>query len=458
MIARLALLIPLLPLAAVAQIQVFVLNGTTLTLAGSTLQVGTAAVGDSIQTQFRVKNSGSLDVALSVSLSGDAAFNIQCQPAPYVPPGLESAFCTAFTPVAAGSYAATLRVNGISISLTGNVQSSAQLLLSGTTTPLLFGSTINFGSVAIQQPVTQGFVLNNASPSSLLVKSVAVSGAGFSGPAGATFPASIGSGRSVKFQVTFTPQTGTPYQGTLTVDGRSFVLAGQGLDPPLPSASIVFGPGAAASGQQDNVSIPLASASAIAGSGTLKMSFAPAADIPPGTSDPAILFVAGPHYQESVSIAPGATTALIDGQSSIGFQTGTTAGTITFSLSLGFATPQQTTLTIPPGLISLDSVTAVRIPGELDISIAGFDNTYTASGVTFTFYDLKNNPLTQGAMNVDATGEFQPYFKSTQYGGMFQMLLKFPVAGDITQIGSVAVRIVNSVGTTSWPNPITITN
>lgn len=97
MITRTILFASLLPLSAVAQLQVFVLNGTSQTAVGSSLSVGTVAIGDTIETQFRVRNSGNVDVPLVVSLSG-AGFAIQCTPSPYVPPNAESAFCVDLLP------------------------------------------------------------------------------------------------------------------------------------------------------------------------------------------------------------------------------------------------------------------------------------------------------------------------------------------------------------------------
>jgi hypothetical protein len=132
------------------------------------------------------------------------------------------------------------------------------------------------------------------------------------------------SGFTVKFQ----PAAGQAYQGALAVDQRSFVLTGQGLNPPLPGASILFGSSVGQSAQQNNVSIPLASASQISGTGTLTMTFQPGVQ---GISDdPAVQFLSGPPREASITISPGDTYAKFDGgQQDLAFQTGTTAGTIT---------------------------------------------------------------------------------------------------------------------------------
>jgi hypothetical protein len=431
------------------------LNGTTLTPVGSFLSVGPAAPGDTIQIQFRVQNPGSLSVPLAVSLSSDGAFVIQCNASPYVPPLEESAFCVDFTPTAAGSYSASLKVNAIVILLTGNAVAGASLTLSGSTTPLVYGATIDFGSGVVRATQTKTFALSNPNNGDLTVNSVTVSGSGFGGPTGQAFPALIGPGQSVQFQVSFKPESGTPYQGALTVDNRVFTLTGQGLVPALPDASIVFVSSVGASAQQNSLTIPLASASGRSGTGTLTMAFQPS--IVGVTDDAAIQFLSGPFRIATVSIAAGATSATIGGKSSMAFQTGTTAGTITFTLTLEDNVPQQTSLTIPPVPIILDTATAVRQLGALDIAFSGFDNTYSASQMVFTFYDLKGNALPQGAIDVNGGASFQQYFATTQAGGSFALLATFPVTGDTSQIGFVTAQISNSIGTTTTQQ-ITIAN
>jgi ASPM-SPD-2-Hydin domain-containing protein len=437
----------LLPLSAFAQLQVFVLNGTTLTPVGSFLSVGPAAPGDTIQIQFRVQNPGSQSVPLTVSLSSDGAFTIQCNASPYVPPLEESAFCVDFSPTAAGSYSASLKVNAMVILLTGNAVAGASLTLSGSTTPLVYGATIDFGSAAVGATQTKTFALSNPNNGDLTVNSVIVSGSGFGGPTGQVFPAQIGPGQSITFEVAFKPQAGTPYQGALTVDNRAFTLTGQGLVPPLPDASIVFASSVGASAQQNSLTIPLASASGRSGTGTLTLAFQPS--VAGVTDDAAIQFLSGPFRIATVSIATGATSATIGGLPSMAFQTGTTAGIITFTLTLENNSPQQTSLTIPPAPVILDTATAVGLLGSLNVAFSGFDNTYSASQLAFTFYDLTGKALPQGVINADAGSAFQQYFATTQAGGSFALLATFPVTGNGAEIGFVTVQIANSIGTTT---------
>jgi hypothetical protein len=289
----------------------------------------------------------------------------------------------------------------------------------------------------------QAFLLTNQGKASITVPVVSVSGPGFRGPIGTTAPISLAAGQSVPFQIAFEPQSSQPLTGTLVIDQRSFVLTGLGLDPPLPGASIVFGSQTVTSAQQISISIPLASASVVSGSGTLNMAFHPS--VPGATDDAAIQFMTGAKRNATVNISAGDTVGKFGTQPSILFQTGTTAGTIVFTLTLPNST-QQASLTITPAAINFDSATGVRRAANLDVSLTGFDNTYSASQLSFTFYDKKGATMQPGVIRVDASSDFRLYFAASQVGGAFALLATFPVSGDATQVGSVDVQIVNSVG------------
>ena len=451
MIPRLLLFASLLPLCALAQLQVFEFDGTNYTPVGAVVNIGTAAPGDTIITRFRVRNMGSAPVVLqTISLAGEG-FTIRSSPSlpytlsPYVGPTSEAEIDTNFSPTIVASYSATLAINSTSVILQGTAAPTAVLTLQGSNTPLQAGATVGFGSVAVGSKQTQGFLLSNTGTASITVGTLTVSGAAFTGPIGLTAPVQLQPGQTATFQVTFAPQSGTLAQGVLTVDSRTFNLTGQGLAAPLPSATINFASTVGGSAQQNSISISLASASQVSGTGTLTLSFQ--SSVSGVTDDPAVQFLSGPLRKATVTIAPGDTTAEIGGQPSIAFQTGTTAGTITFTLTLENNPAQQATLTIPPAVITLASFTAVRQLGALNVAFSGFDNTYSASQLLFTFYNLKGVALAQGAISVDASTQFQQYFAATQTGGSFSLLAAFPVIGDTTQVGFVMAELTNSAGT-----------
>jgi HYDIN/CFA65/VesB-like, Ig-like domain len=450
MTGRVLVFFGLLPVAALAQIQLLQFDGTAENPVGATFDVGTAAPGDTVATRFRVRNTGSGPATFdALSLAG-AGFQISSAPSfPYIlAPDAEAEFRVTFTPQVIGSYSAFLSVNNsINVTLRGTAAQGASLTLAGSAAPLVSGTVIDFGSVVRGVSQTQGFVLLNTGTANITVNTVAVSGAGFSGPIGLAAPVQLGPGQSAAFQVAFQPQSGTASQGTLTVDQRVFNLKGLGLDPPLPGAAIEFASTLGASAQQNIVSIALASASPVSGTGTLTLAFQPA--VTGVADDPAVEFLSGPRRAASVTISAGDTVAKFNAQPSIAFQTGTTAGTLVFTLALSNGAQQQATLVIAPSPVMLDTAASIRKFGEIDVSVSGFDNTYSASQLAFTFYDVNGNALSPGAIRVDETSEFEQYFAATQTGGIFGLLAKFPVTGDTSQIISVDVQVTNSAGVTT---------
>lgn len=449
MTSRVLLFVSLLPLSALAQIQIYQFDGATEISVGATFDVGAATPGDTVETRFRVRNIGNGPAVFqTLSLSGQG-FRISAAPSlPYtIAPANETEFRVVFSPAVTGSYSAFLAVNTTNITLRGSSVAAASLMLAGSSAPLMAGAVIDFGSVVRGASQLQGFMLFNSGGTSLTVNSLSVSGTGFRGPIGPAAPIQLPPGQTASFQIAFEPQNGQSAQGTLSVDQRVFSLKGLGLDPPLPSASIIFTSTLGASVQQNSLSIPLTSASQVSGTGMLTMEFHPS--VPGVSDDAAVQFLSGPIRIATVTISAGDSMAKFNGQPGIAFQTGATAGTILFTLKLSNGSQQQASLTIPASPVNFDMATSVRKFGELDVSLAGFDNTYSASQLTFTFYNSKGATIQPGPISVDVSSIFQQYFTSTQVGGMFALLARFPMTGDSTQVVSVDVQITNAAGVTT---------
>jgi hypothetical protein len=173
-------------------------------------------------------------------------------------------------------------------------------------------------------------------------------------------------------------------------------------------------------------------------------------DVHPGTAnanaDSGILFLPTGGRTATFSITPGDTVAHFGSEDSVAFQTGTTAGDIVFTVKLGDAT-EQSTLTIPPAIVGLDATRAQRTSGGLDLRITGFDNTRTASKITFTFFDQGGTRLSPGAITVDGSAAFQQFFASSDLGGVFALHAFIPVMGNPAQVAAVEVQITNAAGT-----------
>jgi hypothetical protein len=168
------------------------------------------------------------------------------------------------------------------------------------------------------------------------------------------------------------------------------------------------------------------------------------------TDDPAILFLATSGRKLQVNVAVGSQTATYGGQPAITFQTGSTAGTITFTLTFPNGAPITQSYTIAPQTVQITSVSAVRSDPNLIVTVTGFDNTYSAGQLSFSFSDTSGNVITSAPIAVNASSQFSAYFfTNNQAGGAFSLQATFPVTGDITQVGSVNGQITNSSGTTN---------
>src|SRR5581483_7078203 len=143
---------------------------------------------------------------------------------------------------------------------------------------------------------------------------------------------------------------------------------GLAIGVPLPHPSLAINLADPQSARDGSIAVTFDAPSRTAGAGTITLDFTPLAK---GASDPAIqLGIVGRCLP--FTIAPG-DTAL----PSVNFQTGTTAGTIGFTVELGGATDRKTVV-IPAAPVAILTAAATRTAGAIDVRITGFDNTRTA--------------------------------------------------------------------------------
>jgi hypothetical protein len=438
-----------LPLCAVAQIQVSVYSGGTETPVTALTNVGSAAVGDSIETIFRVRNMGASSVAVQPITVAGACFSISSAPPyPYVlAPANFVEFRVLFSPTAVASYSANVTVDDFQfiISASGTAAPSLTQVENGSAVSLSAGNSIDFGRILKNTSESLQLTVSNSTASTLAVGRIAVSGAGFSGPTGITTPLALAPANAATFQITFAPPTAGQYNGTLTIDDRTFALTGIAYDPPFPAASIVVDASAATSGTQQGLEVQLAAPSGVSGPGLLHMDFQSA--VPGVPDDPAIEFVDSGSRDLSFTINEGDTVAKFGSSTDVMFQTGTTAGVITFTLTLGNETA-QTTVVIAPAAVAVATASGTRRVSDLDITISGFDNTRTAGQMRFTFWDTNGNMVQPGAITSDFGPNFEQYFANSTVGGAFLARVTFPVTGDASTIAGVDVEMTNSAGTT----------
>jgi hypothetical protein len=451
MTLRVLALAALFPSASFCQIQLFLFDGSNETaITNSGLSVGTVAVGNSIETDFHLRNTGATSATITTIALAGSGFTLAATPNPQyiLAPGAFVGFSTNFTASVAASYSANLTINSPINSLTITLRASATpasaqavVYLDGSTISLAAGATIGFGSIQAGSSATHTIEVDNTAGTNAVP--IKISGTAFQSP---TAPSQVPIGAAATFTITFQPPSGQAYQGTLAVDQRSFLLQGQGITPATPTASILVNSGTlVSSSEQVYVTIPLSSAAQAIATGTLTMTFQAAAN--GATDDPAIQFLTGSTRAAGVTILPGDTTARINGNPSIAMQTGTTAGSIVLALELGSA-GSQVSIPIAPIPVNIDNSGGVVSQSELTISLSGFDNTHSVSQLVFTFYDTNDNKVSPGTIAMDATSIFQNYFKGGQYGGLFSLNAAFPVTGNITLISTAQVALTNSAGVT----------
>jgi hypothetical protein len=447
-----ALLLIVMPLAAQAQLALYAVNGGTQTSVGSTYQFGQVALFATSNVQFRLYNTGSTPASINVATLAGEGFTFEYPLVlPFVIPPNSTAsqamnIWVSFTPTSTASFSANMQIGSLSVILFG----------SGVTAPTLTSvagcsgsGPFNWGSVPAGSPATCTFALQNLNPQAVTVASVVVNGLGFSGPAGVTAPLTLQATQSASFSVTFTPPQAIVYSGTLTIGAQSYALTGTGQPPPLPTPSLQFDSGPFMSAQQRVLTMTIPGGSPIAAVGYVTLAFTPSTAVV--KDDSAIVFLINGKRTIPFSVSAGATTVLLNGQNSATFQTGTTEGTITFTVTTAAAMTGDPTTKIAIGgaKVTIDSTSASKERlGFLDVTIVGADNTYTTGPMSFSFVDTSGNPI-GSVVSADFTSSFKTYYGGAAAGSAFMALVSFPVNGSSANIGSVTVTLTNAAGVAS---------
>ncbi len=451
MIARLGFAVVALAGGAAGQIQLFLHDapGSEKPLA-ATLEFGSVPAGDYRDIPLRIRNVGESSVTLTRFRIRGTGFTLEGHPSiPHiVAPGLNVDFRVRFGPTGFGTFSAVLEINELSVFLLGDSPPTAAVAVEeeGRLVALSSGQTVVFGRIQRGDRLLRRFRLTGPAEASVAVwvQSLSIGPGVFEPSELPPLPLELRPGQSVSFAITYAPAKAGIHQTTLEVDGRRFVLEGVAYDPPLPRPEIRLEQPAYRSGQQGRLSIALASPSPAAGTGELQIEFQPAVQ-PPG-DDPAIQFVNGGSRSLRFSVAEGETAARFGTEAFALFQTGTTAGTITFVARLGgYAVRASVTITAAP--VVLDSGAGRRGAGSVEVEVRGFDNSRTVSEVAFTFFDTGGRPLPGQPLRSQVADLFRDYFQKSVAGGMFALTASFPVTGEVSLLGAVEVQFTSAPGT-----------
>ena len=439
---RLAL-IACLAAPASAQFSLYLVNGGVEQPAPAVLDLGGVYPTETASALFRIRNTSAQPASLDLLQARGPGFAVTGAPA--LPAGLDPQrsfdFAVVFQATATGSYSASLDTVGASVLLTARVLPSLTVQVQTPAGAQTLGAAgVDFGSVQAGGSVARHFTLTNFTGFVLTAPGIAVQGGAFTlaspPPAGKVFQP----GDSAGFDIVFQPAAAGAASGALAIGDRTYPLAGSGLPVPLPHPALAMQLAQAQSGQNGTVSVGFDAPAQTSGTGVLTLDFQPLAQ---GATDPAIqLGIAGRSI--SFPVAAGDSQANFGGQATVNFQTGTTAGKLVFTASLGGATDQKSVV-IPAAPVSIAAASGKRGAGSLELDITGYDNTRSIGTVVYTFYDAAGNAL--GApIQVDNTADFAAFFASSNDGGNFLLRAVFPVSGDASRIAAFEVQLTNSAG------------
>jgi hypothetical protein len=434
-----------------AQLALFSFDGATETPVGTIYNLGSAPSGSNHDARFRVHNTGVTPITISTIAVSGSGFSILAVNGllPYITaPANFLEFTIRFAAATPANYSANLQVNSIAVLLlASSVPPPSLTVVSGCAiaAPGTAQAAFDFGNVAIGTPHICTFSLFNPTLQPMLISSITLTG-GFQFQQNPATPLTLAANAATPLMVAITPVCGTAsYAGSLIVNGQAFPLTAAGIAPPLPKPLLTFDTRAFSSGEQHTVSLSLPTTSPCGATGNLNLAFA--SNVPGVASDSAVVFLPGNTRSLQFAVAANSTAITIGGQSAVTFQTGTTSGSITFALTgTPLAADPTTTIVISPSTIAIDTVTASNQRlGELDIEVIGFDNTYSAGKMAFTFFDTAGNQV-GSSVAADFSTQFKTYFGTQTTGSAFLMRVSFPVIGDQTKIGKVQATLTNSAG------------
>jgi hypothetical protein len=428
----------------------------TLTAAGGEtelkgqLDMGSVPSGDYRDQRMRIRNRGEASVTLERLRITGAGFSLQGNPTlPYiVAPGTNVDFRVRFQPASFGSYSASLRVNDTYYTVLGSSPATLSVSFEEESgfRRLVSGETVALGRVEQGGRLSKRFRLENATNEDLTVSRLEVEGRYFGLDPLPGLPLRIPRASTVEFTVVYAPGAAGIHRGQLAVGDRTFPLEGFALAPPFPAPALWLETETPVSGRQVKLGVRLASPSPADGEGEIRMSFEPLPERAP--DDPGVLFLASGSRKIPFTVNKGGSEASFGGAGHAVFQTGTTAGTIRFAVSLG-QREAALTVQLPPMPVAVDTALLRRTPRGVELRVTGFDNTHSASEVSFVFTDTQGKTVGTEPIRVNVESAFRGYFSKAALGGVFALVADFPVAGDAALIGSVEVEFTNTAGNSS---------
>jgi len=431
---------------------------------GISLPGGTAGATTSVR--FYVTNNGVASAtinSLTVSGSGFTLSELPSLPLALAfaagSPGPQSQinFRVNFRALAPGSFTGTLSIDGIRFNLTASALANTLAYHYAPSS----ASTVSPGQMVLLPAVGLGglsevnfTVVNGSNNVAVPLNAVTVSGAAFTLRNGPSLPQVLAPGQPLGFTVSFRADQPGDSRGVLTIDGESFDLIGPAVAVTLagpPDTNI--GPA-----EQPSIGVRLAAPVSVPVTGQLTLAFTPNATV--AADDQEIRFVAGGRSQDFI-IPAGQTAAQFTGSAtSLRFQTGTTAGSISFGVRVLSGAAPITLGSSPALTIALSQRAPVIVPGTVrllnrssagfDIELTGYSTPREVTQAVFSFSPRPGQSLQTTSVTVDASAAARSWFQnpaSAQRGSQFVYTQRFTVSqGEVGAVESVSVTLRNGRG------------
>ncbi|HLG98166.1 MAG TPA: choice-of-anchor D domain-containing protein [Bryobacteraceae bacterium] len=443
------------------------INGSDVVsvLPNGTISFPDTGLNGNSSLNLRITNTGnSPGQVAAVTVSGASFQRTDKFPLPTtVPAGGVVILTLAFAPVDVGPQTGTLIIDSALFNLQGNgigSRLSYVFRVGSTSTPLSNNGTASFPNTTVGSQSTASLDVTNTGNADGTISSLSSSGASFH-PSFPSLPATVGAGKTLSIPIVFAPTAVGPVTGTLTADAFGITLRGVGAAPANIGTYTFSGLGSTVNPlSQPSVGLTLDNPYPFDVTGTLTLAFTPVSF----ADDPIIQFATGGRTI-TFKIPANTTTAIFGASAtSVQFQSGTVAGTITFtpSFTLGGAdvTPQpvQTkSVSVAAGAPQLvNAQLGTLTTGTFEIVMTGYATNREVSSVTMQFTPATGSNLETTTLNINVQSQFSAWYQSAQsvtVGSQFTCGITINVTGGtIDAVKSVAVTVVNSLGTSQTMN------
>jgi hypothetical protein len=446
---------------------------------GQTIALPDTNVNDKSSLAIRFRNTGNQEgriTTLSVAGAGYSLSETPLLPLT-VPVGQAVTFTVNFQPTTPGRAIGRLRIGADDFDLSATALGATltyTFTVADVANPVSPNGAVIFTPAAVGTSSSLRFTITNTGTAATTISSIGLAAPStifVLGPLPPQ-PARLEPNASLGFDITFSPSTLGVTTATLRIDSQSFILSGAGnAPPPLPPLQFDGASGAQEPLQQPAIGLTLARAYPLALTGTLTLVFN--SDV--FAADPAVQFATGGRTV-TFTIPANTTRAVFpNNATSIRVQTGSVAGAITITPTIGTsdgginltpAAPPSVSLTVAAGAPRiLSAVVSARTANSITLLINGYATSRSVTSMELNFTPTTGENVATTRLTVPLESAFLGYYQSATsapFGSLFSLSVPLTFAGDlkgVTQLSdtiqAMTVTLSNRLGA-SPAAPVTL--